>query len=90
MSCFSWCDSERYSEPDSVPKNLFTNTIFPFLNSESVHPSIQIYCLICKERVENVVIYCNFCKVSLGHKDCVKTWLIRRNTCPSCNQILEL
>ncbi len=59
------------------------------LNSDSERKSV-IVCLICKERVEYVVIYCNFCKVSLGHKECVKTWLIRRNTCPSCNQILEL
>ncbi len=87
MSCFSCCNSKTDSEEsDSVPKN----TIFPCLNSEIVHPSIKIYCLICKERVENVVIYCNFCKMSIGHKGCVKTWLIRRNTCPSCNQFLEL
>ncbi len=83
MSCFS-C----YSEHEAVHKKSFKNNIFiSFLNSDN---KLKPDCLICKESVENVVIYCNLCKVSLGHKECVITWLIRRNTCPSCNKILEL
>jgi hypothetical protein len=77
-----WC----LKEPDIEP--LYTNH-FLSLNSESVHPSILIYCLLSKEKVKHSVIYCNYCKVSIGHNDCVKTWLERKRHCPSCNQMLE-
>jgi hypothetical protein len=78
-----WCLKEQTEiEP------LYSNT-FLSLNSESVHPSILIYCLICKEKVKHSVMYCNYCKVSIGHNECVKTWLERKNHCSSCHHILE-
>lgn len=89
MSCWCFCDINHESKPEPIHKKSCSNTIFPCINSDSVDSSIIIYCLICKERVKNIIIYCNYCKVSIGHEACIKTWLIRRCTCPSCNQVLE-
>ncbi len=58
----------------------------PFVKEE-IQPGQIAYCLICKDQVQEDLMYCRHCQHTIGHAECLEVWLKRRNTCPSCNYV---
>lgn len=48
---------------------------------EEIQPGVIINCIVCKEKVCDILVYCDSCKSSIGHKTCIKTTI----KCPGCN-----
>ena len=50
---------------------------------EEIQSGMKNICLICNEKVSDILVYCYACKSSLGHESCLKTTPIK---CSGCNK----
>lgn len=79
MSCWCIFDTKETSI-NNIEPNIHTPIII--FGYEEIQPYMNINCLICNEKVYDILVYCYFCKSSLGHKYCVKTFI----NCNGCNK----
>jgi hypothetical protein len=60
---------------------------FDIFGYDDYHPGVIIQCTICKDRVMSRIVYCNVCKTTLGHSDCIK---YNGCKCSGCNSVLRM
>jgi hypothetical protein len=79
MSCCCIFDTKETSIDNTEPNIRTPIIIFGY---EEILPYMNIKCLICNEKVCDILVYCYSCKSSLGHEYCVKTLI----NCRGCNK----
>ena len=79
----SWCCIFNKEDPyiDTTEPIIYTNIIL--YGYEEIQPGVNNSCIICKEKVCDILAYCYSCKSSIGHKTCLKTDI----KCPCCNTL---
>ena len=76
------CCKEEINQHFTFYKILSTEDAYLVLRGGSIH------CRLCKDRIYHAyvsMVYCNYCRVVIGHEECfIKT----NKVCPTCNHNL--